>query len=47
MAGPFLNARDAARAGWEQFGPGPVYVKQILGVDPIDDLRPVAATCRR
>jgi hypothetical protein len=40
MAGPYPSFRDAMRAGYRQFGLGPLYIKQVLEEEPAVDLGP-------
>jgi hypothetical protein len=34
MAGPFHDFRSALRGGLRRFGPGPLYIKQVLAEEP-------------
>ena len=34
MAGPFPDFRSALRGGLRRFGPGPLYIKQVLAEEP-------------
>jgi hypothetical protein len=46
MAGPYETSREAAREGWIRFGPGPIYVKQVLEFDPIEQVGVAESSCR-
>jgi hypothetical protein len=46
MKGPFETFSDALRAGYSAFGPGPLFVKQVLAEEPVDEVPHDVTPCR-
>lgn len=46
VEGPFETFREALRVGYRRFGLGPLYVKQILAVEPIVEVTRDVVPCR-
>ena len=45
VAGPFETFGEARRVGYARFGSGPLYVKQVLAVDPVVEAPLVVVPC--
>jgi hypothetical protein len=46
LAGPVATYEAAIREGYRRFGRGPLYVKQVLEVDPVAEVTRAVAPCR-
>lgn len=46
MVGPENGYGNALRAGYRRFGPGPLYVKQVLAEEPVDEIPGDVIPCR-
>jgi uncharacterized protein (DUF433 family) len=46
VEGPFESFPEARRAGYARFGPGPLYVKQVLAVEPVVEAPRIVVPCR-
>lgn len=46
VEGPFDSFGDALRAGYRRFGHGPLYIKQLLTVEPVVEVSHDLAPCR-
>ena len=46
VEGPVETFREALRIGYRRFGLGPLYVKQILAVEPIVEVTRDVVPCR-
>jgi hypothetical protein len=46
MVGPFATEDEAERAGYEAFGLGPLYIKQVAAEEPVAVLPPGVVPCR-
>jgi hypothetical protein len=44
--GPVDTFREALRAGYRRFGLGPLFIKQILTVEPVDEVTRDVVPCR-
>jgi hypothetical protein len=42
-SGPFGSHEDAERAGYAQFGLGPLYIKQVLAEEPVAEVTRLVA----
>ncbi|MHB1558578.1 MAG: hypothetical protein ACYC61_14065 [Isosphaeraceae bacterium] len=46
VEGPFESFREALRSGYRRFGLGPLFVKQILAVEPVVEVTRNVMPCR-
>ncbi len=46
VEGPVETFREALRAGYRRFGLGPLFVKQILNVEPVVEVTRDVVPCR-
>ena len=46
VEGPVESFREALRAGYQRFGLGPLFVKQILAVEPVVEVTRDVVPCR-
>lgn len=46
LIGPYETFEAALRAGWRRFGPGPLYVQQVLEEEPIAEVGHDIEPCR-
>jgi hypothetical protein len=46
MVGPFGDFRSVLKAGLRRFGPGPLYIKQVLDEEPVAESGAAANPCR-
>ena len=46
IIGPFLTFREAHRAGYAKFGPGPLFIRQVLAEEPAAYSGATVESCR-
>lgn len=46
MVGPEATYGDALREGYRRFGPGPLYVKQVLADEPVAEVSRGVTPCQ-
>lgn len=46
LEGPVVTFSEALRAGYQRFGPGPLYIKRVVAVEPVETVTRDVLPCR-